>query len=95
MYDNSWRIPGKLKVGGLLRFRRTAVEAWLGRLEAEAADATSDGRVLDRVSQLVAQAGLPASRAPGVPTQERKARAAPRQRGRRRPWQVPSQELPP
>jgi predicted DNA-binding transcriptional regulator AlpA len=95
VYDHSDEIPGKLKIGGQLRFRRQAIEAWLERLEAEAAETRSDGQVLERVSRLVAQTDRPNPRAHDAPQDAQKATAAPRRRGRHHPWQIPGQGAPP
>jgi len=78
-------IPGVLRLGHQLRFRTEAILRWLDRLEGAGADEGSDGLVLERIGQLVAQADVPAT----------KTATAPRRRGRRNPWQIPGQETPP
>ena len=97
VYDAAARgeIPGKIRVGHQLRFRREAVLAWLDRLEGAASDASSDGRFVDRAARLVREAGLPDPRAYDVPQDAQIATAAPRRRGRRRQWQIPGQGAPP
>jgi hypothetical protein len=61
VYDHAWEIPGRVKIGGLLRFRRDAVLAWIARLEAGASE---------RVSPTV---GSPTTR-PGLsPTRRRRS----------------------
>jgi excisionase family DNA binding protein len=98
IYDAAARgdIPGKVRLGRHLRFRRDAILAWLARLEdCRASDGWSDDRVLDRVGRLVAQAGGPDAGAHGVTRSMKKATTAPRRRGRRPTRRIPAQGAPP
>jgi len=96
IYRHAWMLPGRVKVGNQVRFRRVAVLAWLARLEdQQTSDASSDGRFVDRAARLVREAGLPDPRAHDLPQDAQIATAAPRRRGRRRQWQIPGQGAPP
>jgi hypothetical protein len=79
IYDAAARgdIPGKVRLGGHLRFRREAILSWLAALEApQAANRSFDGRVVDRAARLVAHASPLDAGVHGVSTVRREAKAA-------------------